>query len=107
VDSATPRLFMEACCGRGKEMILELTKAGSGKGADTFMRYTLKNAIVIGYAVENIDLSRARYAEEIRPIEKLIVSFVGLELAYTPYDQNGKALAQIATGFDTATNTKA
>ncbi|MEX0870495.1 MAG: type VI secretion system tube protein Hcp [Aquisalimonadaceae bacterium] len=100
MDSATPSLFIESCCGRGKDIVIHLTKTGSGTGADVYMEYTLKNALISGYEV------RAEADATERPSETLIISFVDIEVKYTPYDEDGNALAAVAVGFDTATNTK-
>lgn len=100
MDKATPYLFMEACCGRGKDMKIVQTKTGVGNGSSPFVEYTLKNAIVSDYKVEAIADAIAR------PRERLTISFVDLEVKYTPYDEDGNAEAPIAVGFNTATNTK-
>lgn len=100
MDSATPRLFTEACCGNGKDVIIHLTKTGAGTGADVYMEYTLKNALLSNYQVN------AAAQDEVRPTEVLTLSFGDVEVKYTPYDQDGRAEAAIAVGFDTATNTK-
>jgi len=46
MDSASNKLFLEACCGKGKTVILHLTKTGSSSGSDVFMEYTLKIRVV-------------------------------------------------------------
>lgn len=100
MDSATPKLFLESVCGTGKDVILRLTKTGKGEGGDVYMEYVLKNAIISEYTVggheEDID----------RPTENITISFVEVEVKYTPYDEDGNATAPIAVGFDTASNTK-
>ncbi|MEX0873007.1 MAG: type VI secretion system tube protein Hcp, partial [Aquisalimonadaceae bacterium] len=30
MDSATPALFIESCCGKGKDVVIHLTKTGAG-----------------------------------------------------------------------------
>ena len=100
MDSATPNLFIESCCGTGKTVVLHLTKTGTGSGTDTYMEYTLKNALISDYQVS------AHNQDTKRPLESLTISFVDLEVKYTPFDQDGNALAAIAVGFDTATNSK-
>jgi len=100
MDSATPKLFIESCCGKGKTVVLHLTKTGTGTGSDVFMEYTLKNALLSDYSVN------AKTQDESRPVERLTISFVDVEVKYTPYDEDGNAMAAIAVGFDTATNTK-
>ena len=100
MDKATPKLFIEAACGCGKQVKLVQTKTGTGKGTDTFIEYTLKNAIISDYKVVAISDGAAR------PREELTISFVDIEVKYTPYDEDGNAQAPIAVGFNTATNTK-
>jgi type VI secretion system secreted protein Hcp len=100
MDSATPNLFIESCCGTGRTVVVHLTKTGTGAGTDVYMEYTLKNALISNYGVS------AETQDTERPLETLTISFVDLEVKYTPYDQDGNALAAIAVGFDTATNTK-
>jgi len=100
MDSATPKLFIESCCGTGKDVTLHLTKTGSGSGADTYMEFNLKNVLI-----EKFDLGGKAQSTN-RPTETLTLSFVEAEVKYTPYDEDGNATAPIAVGFDTATNTK-
>lgn len=100
MDSATPKIFIESCCGVGKEVVIHLTKTGKGSGADIFMEYTLKNALISDYSVD------ASSQNNERPKETITVSFVDVEVKYTPYDNDGNAEAAIAVGFDTASNTK-
>ena len=100
MDSATPKLFIESCCGTGKQVKIHLTKTGTGGGADVFMEYTLKNALISDYSVS------AGSQDNHRPSETVTISFVDVEVKYTPYDEDGTAQAAIAVGYDTATNTK-
>lgn len=69
MDSATPKIFIDSCCGRGGEMKIHLTKTGSGSGADVFMEYTLKNAIISDYHVSGSK------ANTNRPLEHITISF--------------------------------
>ncbi len=100
MDSATPKLFLESCCGTGKNVIIHLTKTGKGSGTDVYMEYKLKNALISKYKV----ISRSKDVE--RPTEELKISFIDMEVKYTPYDEDGNAEAPIVVGFDTASNTK-
>lgn len=100
MDSATPQLILEACCGRGKTLEIHLTKSGAGSGSDTYAAYVLKNALISHYEV------KAAGQHVTRPIERLRISFGALELRYIQYDQDGKALAPSAKGFDVTTNQK-
>ncbi|VAW45399.1 Putative cytoplasmic protein USSDB7A [hydrothermal vent metagenome] len=100
MDSATPKLFIESCCGTGKDVIIHLSKTGKGSGTDVFMEYTLKNALISSYNVS------ADTNDTSRPMEAILISFVDVEVKYTPYDEDGNASASMAVGFDTATNVK-
>ncbi|MCC5810924.1 MAG: type VI secretion system tube protein Hcp [Ectothiorhodospiraceae bacterium] len=100
MDSATPSLFVESCCGKGKDVVIHLTKTGSGSGTDVYMEYTLKNALITNYTVN------ANAQSNERPTENLTISFIDIEVKYTPYKDDGSADASIAVGYDTATNTK-
>lgn len=100
MDSASPYLFIESCCGRGRTAVIRLTKTGTGAGSDTFMEYTLRNALISRYRIKAVT------QDDIRPTELLKISFVGLQVKCTPYDQDGKPMAPIAVGFDTSTNEK-
>ena len=100
MDKSTPKLFIESCCGTGKTVKIVQTKSGTGKGADAFIEYTLKNALISHYDVEALGQSGSR------PREELTISFVDIEVKYIPYDEDGNPEAPISVGFNTATNTK-
>ncbi|MBX2809443.1 MAG: type VI secretion system tube protein Hcp [Cellvibrionaceae bacterium] len=100
MDKATPKNFIEACCGTGKKVIIRLTKTGTDSGADIFMEYILSNALISYYQVE------AESQGNERPVEKMEISFTDVEVKYTPYDEDGRTSAKHAAAFDTATNTK-
>ncbi len=99
-DSATPKTFLESCCGTGKDVTIHFTKTGTGGGADVFLELKLKNALISGY------FFAAKSQSVNRPHEEITLSFVEMEVKYTPYDEDGNATAPITVGFDTATNTK-
>lgn len=100
MDRCSPQIFIEACCGWGREIILEVTQSGQGAGTNPYMRYVLKNALISSYSLD------ATAQDISRPLERVTLSFTGLEVRYTPYDQDGKALAPISVSFDAASNTK-
>ncbi|MBX2809407.1 MAG: type VI secretion system tube protein Hcp [Cellvibrionaceae bacterium] len=99
-DSATPKTFLESCCGTGKDVTIHFTKTGTGGGADVFLELKLKNALISNYSFSGKSQGASR------PHETLTLSFVEMEVKYTPYDEDGNATAPISVGFDTATNTK-
>ncbi len=100
MDSASPALFMEACCGRGRDVVIHMTKTGDGTSADVYNEYVLKNAVLGKYQVDAVAQDTRR------PIETLRISFIDMEVRYVPYDDKGKAQAAIAVGYDTSSNTK-
>ncbi len=100
MDKATPKNFLESCCGTGKTVRIRLTKTGAGSGADVFMEYILSNALISYYQVE------AESQSNNRPVEKMEISFTNIEVKYTPYDEDGCPLPNLAVAFDTSTNTK-
>ena len=99
-DKASPQLFIEACCGTGKQIKLVQTKTGNGDGSQAFIEHTLHNALLSRYHISAINQNGTR------PIEELTISFVKIESKYSPYDEDGNITAPIAVGFDTASNTK-
>jgi len=100
LDKATPGLFLAACCGKGSTIKLVQTKTGAGAGADPFIEYTLRNALVSHYQVEAISDAAAR------PCETLTLSYTALEIKYTAYNNDGAPQAPLIVGFDSATNTR-
>ncbi|MCC5808795.1 MAG: type VI secretion system tube protein Hcp [Ectothiorhodospiraceae bacterium] len=98
MDSATPYLFIESCCGRGKTAVLRLTKTGSGAGADAFMEYTLKDAVISKYHVGGTSQDNKR------PLEHIRISFIDIEMKYVAFDDDGQPQGPIAVGFDTSEN---
>lgn len=98
MDKATPKIFIESCCGKGKDIEIHLTKTGQGDGTNVFMSYTLRNALICGYRL------KAHKDDLNRPNEEIRISFTSIETRYTPYDENGVALSPISVGFDTKTN---
>lgn len=100
MDKSTPYLFIESCCGRGTDVEIILTKTGHGDGAEEFMRYSLKNVLISNYLVYATAQGNAR------PLERFTLSFVDMDIKYTPYDEDGASQSPIAVGFNTATNMK-
>ena len=99
MDSATPKLFFESCCGKGKTIKLHLTKTGKGDGTDVYMEFTLYDAFI-----NKLEMAGNRQSTE-RPIETISISFVKVEVRYTPYDDQGNPMSPMSISFDTATNT--
>ncbi|MGH1441278.1 MAG: Hcp family type VI secretion system effector [Cellvibrionaceae bacterium] len=98
MDSATPKIFIESCCGRGKMIIIECAKTGAGNGSDVYMQYRLENAIISHYRVS----AKAKRGK--RPLEAIKISFKRLDQRYIPYSEDNVAQAPIAVGYDAARN---
>lgn len=97
MDKATPYIFIETCCGRGKTLKIVMTKTGAGGGADVFLEYTLENALYAHMQTNHNGL---------RPIETIKISFTKMTVKYLTYDEDGNLEAPQTVGFNTATNTK-
>ncbi|MBX2808897.1 MAG: type VI secretion system tube protein Hcp [Cellvibrionaceae bacterium] len=98
IDIATPYIFLESCCGRGKTIIIECTKTGAGNGSDVYMQYRLENAVISRY---NMCVKSTRNK---RPMEAIKISFKRLEQRYISYGEDNVAGAPIAVGYDAARN---
>lgn len=101
MDRASPAMFIDSCCMRGKEMKIHIAKTGQGlMGADVYMEYILRHAIISEYTVQGAGDSI------LRPREIITISYTDIDAKYTPYSEDGIAMSNIAVGFNTATNTK-
>lgn len=100
MDRTTPQLFLLTCCGTGKDIKIVMTKTGTGSGADVFLEYTLKNALL-----SRMDTQAMKYNNR-RPVEEIHISFTSMSVKYIQYDEDNNMVAPLAVGFDTATNTK-
>ncbi|NJM32142.1 MAG: type VI secretion system tube protein Hcp [Limnobacter sp.] len=103
-DKATPKLVMAACCGKGKDVEIDVTRTGEGtKGSETYLKYTLKNALVSNYRTEIV---ANKEGTALIPVEHITLAFVEFTVEHTPYDNDGNAQAPEKIGFNTATNKK-
>jgi len=98
MDVATPDLFSAACCGKGKDLEIHLTKTGRGDGVDVYMTYRLKNCLVSDYAMSCTPKHKSG------PTERIIISFTHIEVRYTSFDDKGIPITSASKGFDMATN---
>lgn len=91
MDESTPLLFTEVCVGKGKQVLIHLTKTGDV--LENFIEYTLTDVMISGYEMVTAGG---------RPMEVITLSFTKLEMKYTPYDDKHKKTASIAAGYDIA-----
>ncbi len=102
MDKASPGIFLEACCGRGKGLTLRLGKTtSSGGGDDLFLEYVFEQALIADYKVYS-SICSSRH-----PTERLIISFTSIRLRYIPYGDDGSPLSPLAVSYSPGTNTVA
>ena len=78
---------------------LHFCKNSQGYGADTYLSYVLKNAIISGYRI------KVHKDDMTRPNEEIKISFTAIETRYTPHDDKGTAKASVMMGYDLTTAT--
>lgn len=96
MDESSPTLFTEACTG--KAMKVEIHLVTTGDPGDTYMEYTLTDAMISGYSVSS---------GGDRPSESLSLNFTKLETKYTPYDSDHNPGNPVTTSYDLSTAKKA
>jgi type VI secretion system secreted protein Hcp len=98
MDSASMDLFMASCVGDGEDMEIDVTRAGSkqDKSEITYLKYTLKNALVTSYAFNSTGAN---------PSETLTINFSKITMSYTPQDAAAKGGGAIPVTFDQETGT--
>lgn len=97
MDSASPKLFTESCTGAaGKKVEIHLVSTGSP--GNTYVEYTLHNALISGYSVST---------GGDRPSESVSISFTKLEYKFIPYDDKNKAGTPVSVSYDLATTKSA
>lgn len=65
----------------------------SGDPGDTYLAFTLSNALVSSYAIE---------ARNDRPEEKIVLTFAKIEMTYTPYDSSHNPQSPLIASYDLA-----
>lgn len=90
MDKSSPHLFTEACVGKGKKVEIHLCKTAADK-LETYMEYTLTNALVSNYRVETSGE---------RPIESVGLNFTKVETKYIPWKPDHTADSPIPAGYD-------
>jgi type VI secretion system secreted protein Hcp len=98
IDSATPRLFLEACTGRRglNTRIHFVSTAGAGQ---VDMEYTLTNTLVNHYSTSQILLED----NKTDLFETIKLNFTKIEVTFTARDEGGKAKSPVRSHYDLAT----
>ncbi len=95
MDQCSPSLFSEACVGTAKTVQIHLVK--TGQELETYMEYTLTNALISGYSVSS---------GGDKPSESVSFNFTKVEMKYTPYDNEHNPGSPIPAGYDIALGKK-
>ena len=95
MDKSTADIFKESCVGKtGKTVKIDLVTTGSP--GDTYMTYTLTNALVSGYSVST---------GGDRPVENVSLNFTKIEMKYIPYDNKNNPMSPLPASYDMTTTT--
>ena len=96
MDESSPMMFVEACVGKAKKILIDLCTTGSDE-IDAYCQYELEDCMVTGYSV---------VSDGERPSEHITLSFTKITMKYIPHDKAGKPLSPIPAGYDAVTGTK-
>jgi type VI secretion system secreted protein Hcp len=98
MDGASPNLFMYTCLGKGEDMEIHVTRAGSGddKGEIVYLKYKLENALVTGYAFNSSGAN---------PSETLTINFTKMTKTHTPQDTSLTGASPNTVWFNAADGT--
>jgi type VI secretion system secreted protein Hcp len=94
MDGASPKLF-SFCCGldaKGKTVKIEFVRTGSP--GDTYLVYTLTDAMVSGYSVNSSGDT---------PEESLSLNFTKIEMKYIPSGEANDAGSPVIASYDATT----
>ncbi len=95
LDGASPKLFTESVTGTtGKKVEIHLVSTGNP--GNTYVEYTLTNALISGYSVSS---------GGDRPTESLSINFTKIEFKFIPYDDKNKGGTPVTVNYD-LTSTK-
>ncbi|QEW05718.1 Hcp family type VI secretion system effector [Nitrincola iocasae] len=97
MDKSSPVLFSEACVGQGKTALIHMVQT-SPNGIETYMEYTLTNALVSEYSVSADRINR--------PLESIKLNFTKIEMRYTPWDESHRPEGSVPAGYDIALGIK-
>ncbi|NNG04041.1 MAG: type VI secretion system tube protein Hcp [Inquilinus sp.] len=90
MDMSSPHLFNEACVGhKGKKAEIHLVSTGSP--GETYLAYTLTDALVTGYSCSS---------GGDRPTESISLNFTKLEMKYVPLAENNEPGSPVTKGYD-------
>ncbi len=89
-DKASPKIFAESTVGQAKPSVIEFVETGPDF-QEVFLRFELTDTLISGYSLSS---------GGDRPSENLSLNFTKVEMKYTPYNEQHKALSPIPAGYD-------
>ena len=108
LDSASSKLFGEACTGKAKDkIVIECCKTGDN-GLTPVAQFTLNNAIVSGYKVANSEAPQQPASEDAQNadthngglMEQVSISFDKIEMKVIPHGADGSQQTPISYAYD-------
>ena len=96
MDKCTPKLFTEACVGKGKMVKIDLVQTGDQ--LETYMSYILTDAQISSYGVSA--------GTDGKPVETCAFNFTKIEMKYIPFDNKGNPLGPVPAGYDVSLGKK-
>lgn len=100
MDQASPKLFQESVVGAAHPTVqIDMTTASDSTAS--FMQYTLSNAIVSSYQVQDSTVDGDQFKRHKRaPVETLTLNFDKIEMRYVPRDANNKPASPMTAAYD-------
>ena len=92
-DSSTTKLFQSACTGN-TGVTAKIDLVSTSNPGTTYIQYVLSNAIVASYTVGS---------SGDRPTESITLNFTKMDVTYTPFGADNKALSNLRASYDVAT----
>jgi type VI secretion system secreted protein Hcp len=93
-DTATAKLFQEACSSQGKAKKVEIHVTATDNAMKPYLQYTLENCLVASFSTIT---KGDRTQEEVR------LAFTKIEVKFTPYDDAHSSGSPVAASFNVAT----
>jgi type VI secretion system secreted protein Hcp len=91
VDETSPKLFLEACIGKAKKVLINFCQTGDT--VKNYLEFTLTDVLISGYSFQS-------ESGEGHPTESLTFNFSKIEKKYTPYNDKHEPGSPIPAGYD-------
>ena len=97
-DDASTGLFNESILNSAGKTIEIVLCRTNGDKIEEYMKYTLTDALIASFSMSS--------AGEEPPFESISLSYVHLEVSYTPRDEKGAGSSPVRVAYDLAKGTK-